>query len=90
MRLSEVEGVRRHEADVEDVELEYAEDYYYERECGYTLVRMLRGRTTGRKLKRLVWKCGCYQVLDTYPLLTHTSSLDHAVHRSFVGFFSWL
>lgn len=70
-----MEGARR-SVDEEDVEidLEYAEDYYYERECGYTIIRMLRGRTTGRKLKRVLWKCCCYQVrnfLLSYLVIKH-------------------
>ena len=70
-----MEGARRpvDEEDV-DIDLEYAEDYYYERECGYTIIRMLRGRTTGRKLKRVLWKCCCYQVctfLLSYLVIKH-------------------
>jgi len=80
MRLSEIDRRAVDEDDVE-VDMEYAEDYYYERDCGYTIVRMLRGRTTGRKLKRLVWKCGCYQVRAH---ITHSlnESLTHSLFHS--------
>ena len=86
-----MEGARR-PVDEEDVEidLEHAEDYYYERECGYTIIRMLRGRTTGRKLKRVLWKCCCYQVRAYFlTLLFSYQTLIHCISL-YADFSSWL
>jgi hypothetical protein len=58
--------------DSEDVVFNFKDytevDEEYEGECGYCLVSELRGTTTGRKLKRIIFTFGVYQVLAGFVL----------------------
>jgi len=46
------------------MESEYsAEEELYDNECGYWLVKMLRGATLGRQIKREVFKVSIYHFL---------------------------
>ena len=38
-------------------------------ECGYSLIKALRGSSTGRQLKRAIFKVGCYQLLYSVPIV---------------------
>ena len=65
--------------DVKDVTVEFPDtikdlenDDEYEGECGYWLVIMLRGKTTGRRLKRIIFKAGLFQLICGFILLMIT------------------
>lgn len=49
------------------------EGHQFEGEWGYSLVKALRGKTPGRRLRRALFKFGLFQVLCGIPLLILTS-----------------
>jgi hypothetical protein len=51
------------------LELQRAEDALYEGEWGYSLIKSLRGKTVGRRLRRKLFKFGVFQVLCGIALL---------------------
>ena len=67
------------QGDVKDVTVEFPDniknlenDDEYEGECGYWIVIMLRGSTTGRRLKRNIFKAGLAQLVCGFILLMIT------------------
>ena len=46
-------------------------------ECGYSLIKALRGSSTGRQLKRAVFKVGCYQLLYSVPIFLMSCYVDN-------------
>ena len=67
------------EAEIRNVTVDFPEsvkdlenDDEYDGECGYWLITLLRGRTTGRKLKRNIFKVGLSQGLSGFILLCIT------------------
>lgn len=48
------------------------DDKKFEGEFGYSLVKALRGKTTGRRLKRALFKFGCFQFFCNFPLFIMT------------------
>lgn len=49
-------------------EAQRKEDEEYEGEWGYSLVKALRGRTVGRRLRRKLFKFGVIEILCGFPL----------------------
>lgn len=47
-------------------------DAEYEGEFGYALLKALRGKTVGRRLKRNIFKFGVFQLLCNFALLNIT------------------
>lgn len=43
-------------------------DEEYEGEWGYALIKALRGKTVGRRLRRKLFKYGCFQVICGFAL----------------------
>ena len=51
------------------IELLKREDDEYEGEWGYALMKALRGKSVGRRLRRKLFKFGVFQVFCGFPLL---------------------
>lgn len=51
------------------LELQQREDEQYEGEWGYSLVKAIRGKTVGRRLRRKLFKYGCFQLISGFALL---------------------
>lgn len=49
-------------------EAQRKEDEEYEGEWGYSLIKALRGRTVGRRLRRKLFKFGIVEILCGFPL----------------------
>lgn len=74
MRLSEIGSVKGNNGIEEDtIALNLDADELFGDEFGYFLIVMLRGSTTGRKLKRVVFKFGCYQCICGFVLMCVTT-----------------
>jgi hypothetical protein len=56
---------------VDDVDFQFEDDY--EEECCFWLVKALRGGTTGRKLKRKIFKYGVISIIVCISLLIITA-----------------
>jgi hypothetical protein len=50
------------------IEAQRKEDEEYEGEWGYRLIRSLRGKTVGRRLRRKLFKYGLFQLFCGFPL----------------------
>jgi hypothetical protein len=51
------------------IEAQRREDEEYEGEWGYGLMKSLRGKTVGRRLRRKLFKYGCIQLISGFALL---------------------
>lgn len=78
MRLDEVGLTRGLEEDEVEVDIRLDDDEFYGQDCGYWIIRMVRGNTTGRRIKRLVFKYGCYQLVCGVCLLLILDHLDRS------------
>lgn len=81
------------------IEAQRREDEEYEGECGYLLMRALRGKTVGRRLRRKLFKYGLFQLFCGFPLFilailevenfTNTSQFDTARFGSSLIALTW-
>eukprot|EP01031_Cornospumella_fuschlensis_P030156 gene30156-36428_t len=81
------------------IEAQRREDEEYEGECGYLLMRALRGKTVGRRLRRKLFKFGLAQLFCGFPLwvmailetenFTNTSQFDTARFGSSLIALTW-
>ena len=63
-------------SDPEDVE-----DHNFEDSCGYWLVKLLKGNTTGRKLKQKLFKSGLFSGICGFSIVVITG-FERKIFRS--------
>lgn len=56
-------------------------DAEFEGEFGYALLKALRGKSVGRRLKRNIFKFGCFQLLCNFALLMITIQACKRTHQ---------
>ena len=61
-------------------EPENIEDHDFEDSCGYCLVKLLKGNTTGRKLKQKLFKSGLFSGICGFSIVVITGYERKCMH----------